>query len=101
VRAVAESRRHRAAARSSSEFVLLGGAFALAASGIGIVSVALARQRRAGEGVDGAGSHDDSVTAGAGRPELPDEPLGVPADGPSGNGEVELPGFPRIDPTHG
>jgi hypothetical protein len=79
---------------ASSELALLSGAVALAIGGIGIVSAARARQRRAGEA-------PPSAPESSGKPELPDDPMGVPAQGSSGNGEVELPGFPRTDPTHG
>jgi hypothetical protein len=102
VHVLADSRQRRFRAAPSSELALLGGALALAAGGIGIVSAALARQRRAsGDERAPIGENRLSTPDASGRPELPDEPLGVPAEEAAGNGEVELPGFPRIDPTHG
>lgn len=86
------ARRTRAAA--ISEIGLLGGSAALAIGGIGLVSAAFARQRRPEQ-------EPDPAPQPSGEPELPDEPMGVPADEASKNGDVELPGFPRNDPTHG
>lgn len=37
----------------------------------------------------------------AGAPEIDDVPLGVPADEDGAEGDIELPGFPRDDPSHG
>jgi hypothetical protein len=72
---------------------LLGGSIAAAAAGIGLV-LALRHQRRNASG-------DASWDGRSGGPEVPDMPLGVPAEQRSGTGAVELPGFPRSDPTQG
>ena len=69
----------------------------MAAAGFGAISAAIrkARPDRADP------TPDDSPAPSGGEPELPDEPLGVPADEPAGDEDVELPGFPRSDPSHG
>jgi hypothetical protein len=73
---------------------LLSASVALAIGGIGIVSAAVRRQRPADE-------RRGPTSERSGDPELPDEPMGVPAKESSDNGDIELPGFPRNDPTHG
>jgi hypothetical protein len=77
-----------------AEMWLLSASVALAIGGIGIVSAAARRQRPAEE-------RREPTSEPSGEPELPDEPMGVPAEGSSDNGDIELPGFPRNDPTHG
>lgn len=80
---------------ASAELALLSGAVALAIAGFGVISAVRARHRRGYQ----AGP---MAAESSGKPELPDDPMGVPAQGGTpGNGEVELPGFPRTDPTHG
>jgi hypothetical protein len=74
---------------------LLGGSLAAASLGIGFVLASVRQQQRRSE------SDDPSWHGRSGGPELPDTPLGVPAGERSGNGGVELPGFPPNDPTHG
>jgi hypothetical protein len=77
-----------------AELWLLTVSVALAIGGAGIVSAAVRRQRPADE-------RRDPASEPSGEPELPDEPMGVPAEESSDNGDIELPGFPRNDPTHG
>jgi hypothetical protein len=77
-----------------AELRLLSVSVALAIGGVGIVSAAVRRRRPADE-------HRDPTPEPSGEPEVPDEPMGVPAEESSDNGDIELPGFPRNDPTHG
>jgi hypothetical protein len=77
-----------------AEMGLLSASVVLAIGGIGIVSAAVRRQRPADE-------RPEPSSEPSGDPELPDEPMGVPAEESSDNGDIELPGFPRNDPTHG
>jgi hypothetical protein len=91
---VAETRDRRPYAGIVAELGLLSASVALAIGGIGIVSAAVRRQQPAGE-------RPEPPSEPSGEPELPDEPMGVPAEGSSDNGDIELPGFPRNDPTHG
>jgi hypothetical protein len=91
---LAENRDPSARAGIVAEMWLLSVSVALAVGGIGIISAAARRQRPADE--PRVPSSEPS-----GEPELPDEPMGVPAEESSDNGDIELPGFPRNDPTHG
>ena len=81
--------------RGGSEFVLLSGSVALAAAGFGALSAAARR------GAEPDPGEQPPKRNQGGEPEVPDEPLGVPAEDAPRNGEVELPGFPRSDPSHG
>jgi hypothetical protein len=94
MRVLAETSDRRGRAQIVAEMGLLSTSIALAIGGIGIVSAAVRRQRPAGD-------RSDPPSEPSGDPELPDEPMGVPAEESSDNGDVELPGFPRTDPTHG
>jgi hypothetical protein len=94
MRVVAETRNRRARLGIAPEIALLSSSFALAIGGIGIVSAALRRQRPADK-------RSNPPPETSGEPELPDEPMGVPAEESSNDDDVELPGFPRTDPTHG
>jgi hypothetical protein len=91
---LAENRDLDARAGIVAEMWLLSASVALAVGGIGIVSAALRRQRPNDE-------RRAPAPEPSGEPELPDEPMGVPAEESSENGDIELPGFPRNDPTHG
>jgi hypothetical protein len=57
-----------------------------------VIAALIAIRRRRGR---------DAVAEPPSGPEVPDTPLGVPADAAANDGPVELPGFPRTDPTHG
>jgi hypothetical protein len=89
-----DTRDRNARAEILAELWLMSASVALAIGGIGLVSGAVRRQRPADE-------RRDPASEPSGEPELPDEPMGVPADESSDNGDIELPGFPRNDPTHG
>ena len=91
---LAETTDRREHAAIAAELALLSASIALAIGGVGIVSAAFRRRRPAAE-------RPEEPSEPSGEPELPDEPLGVPAEESSDNGDVELPGFPRNDPTHG
>jgi hypothetical protein len=94
MRVLAENRDPTARAGIVAETWLLSASVALAIGGVGIVSAAFRRKRPTDE-------RRDPESEPSGEPELPDEPLGVPAEESSDNGDIELPGFPRNDPTHG
>jgi hypothetical protein len=94
MRVLAETPDRRANAGIVAELGLLSASVALAIGGVGIVSAAVRRQRPDAERPEPPSEH-------SGDPELPDEPMGVPAEESSDNGDIELPGFPRNDPTHG
>ena len=94
MRVLVETPDRRSDAGIVVEMGLLCASVALAIGGIGIVSAAARRQRPADE-------RSEPSSEPSGEPELPDDPMGVPAEESSDNGDVELPGFPRNDPTHG
>jgi hypothetical protein len=94
MRVLPETPDRRANAGIVAEVGLLGASIALAIGGVGIVGAAIRRQRPGGE-------RPEPASEPSGDPELPDEPMGVPAEESSDNGDIELPGFPRTDPTHG
>jgi hypothetical protein len=94
MRVLAHTPDRRANAQIVAELGLLSASIALAVGGVGIVSGAVRRQRAGGE-------RPEPSAEPSGEPELPDEPMGVPAQESSDNGDIELPGFPRTDPTHG
>ena len=77
-----------------AELRLLSVSVGLAIGGVGIVNAAVRRGRPANE-------RRDPAPEPSGEPEVPDEPMGVPAEESSDNDDIELPGFPRNDPTHG
>jgi hypothetical protein len=58
---------------------------------------ALVRDTRPEQESTGTGGHDRSAVEEG--PEVPDLPMGIPAE-PT-EGDTQLPGFPRDDPSHG